>query len=151
MQLKAVLTHCGVEHFNPCYRSRDVVGSISSYIRWVSSVLIATASKGSTIYTYQGAENKHKLLDRTLTLSSAKLDMLMKDEWYIRLLLANTTLSIRINDWHTFHHNIPHEHLKVTHYHLYCFCVTCISERCKGTFATSSTYRRDYFNRNRIC
>ena len=46
MQLKVILPHCGVEQFNPCHRGRDVKGSVSSCIRWVSSVLIATTCKG---------------------------------------------------------------------------------------------------------
>ena len=43
--LEVVSTHCGVGWVNPCHRGRDVIGSVPTYIRWVSSVPIATASK----------------------------------------------------------------------------------------------------------
>ena len=43
---EGVSAHSGVGQLNPCHRGRDVIGGVSSCFRRVSSVLIATASRG---------------------------------------------------------------------------------------------------------
>ena len=44
-------THCAVGYVNLCHRCRDVIGRrVSSCIRWMASVLIATAHMGDALY-----------------------------------------------------------------------------------------------------